>query len=124
MRFHLKLAALVSVAWVLLLVLRPIEGAVDLIDLISVPGAVLLGIVNAGFAGLFWWGASDPPRRLGAVYFGLVVFAFRSAAGMYLVLYVMEGPATMVILVEMVLSIGILAALINGLPPVLRPELR
>ncbi len=124
MRFYLKLAALVSVAWVVLLVLRPIEGAVALVDLISAPGAVLLGALHAVFAALFWRGAGDPPRRLATVYLGLVVFAVRSAAGIYLVLYVMEGAATMVILVEMVLSIGILAALINGLPPVLRPELR
>ncbi len=124
MKFHLRLAAVISVAWVILLALRPWSGAVELVALLSVGGAALLGVVHAALALLFWWGAGDPPHRIIAVYVGLVVFTLRSAVGIYLVLYAMEGDATMVVLIEMVLSIGVLAALINGLPPVLRPELR
>lgn len=122
MWFHLKLASLLSVAWVLLLVLRPSSGAGELVAMTSVPGAVLLGLVHAGLAILFWWGSEDPPRRRVAVYTGLVLFALRSAAGIYLVLYRVEGDAAMILLVEMVLSIGLLSALINGLPAVLRPR--
>ncbi len=124
MKFHLKLAAFVSIAWIVVLALRPVDGAAELVDMLSIPGAVLLGAVHMGLAALFWWGAGDPPNRLGAVYVGLAVFSFRAALGIYLVLYAMEGPATMIVLYEMVMSIGLVAAMINGLPPVWRPELR
>jgi hypothetical protein len=82
---------------------------------------VALVLVHTAMAALFWWGAAAPARRLAAVYTGLIAFTVRSALGIYLVLYAMTdcpSGATMVVLVEMVLSIGLLAALINSLPSV------
>ena len=101
--------------------MRPWNGAAELVTILSLPGAILVGAIHAGLAVLFWWGSEDPPRRLAAVYAGLAVFAVRAAVGIYLVLYAMKGDATMVMLIEMVLSIGLLSALINGLPSVVRP---
>jgi hypothetical protein len=106
----------------MLLVVRPMEGARELIQIISVPGAVVAGIAHALLAALFWWGSQDPPRRLGAVYAGLVVFTVRAATTIYLVLYTLHGGAAMIVVVEMVLSIGLLSALINGLPGAVRPR--
>jgi len=120
--FHLKFAALVSVAWVVMLVLRPADGARELVQILSVPGAIATAVAHAGLAALFWWGSSDPPRRLVAVYTGMVVFAIRAAAGIYLVLYVLKGGPAMIVMVEMVLAIGLLSALINGLPAAVRPR--
>lgn len=120
--FHLKFASLLSVAWVVLLLVRPGAGARDLVAYLTLPGALLLAFVHGALAALFWWGSFDPPRRLVAVFTGLGVFAVRSVLGIYLVLYRAEGAAAMVLLVEMVLSIGLLSAFINGLPAALRPR--
>jgi hypothetical protein len=120
--FHLRFAALVSVAWVLLLALRPFQGAAELAGILSTAGAVALAVTHVALAGLFWWGSVDPPRRRIAVWVGLATFLGRSILGIYLVLYAMEGAATMIVLVEMVLSIGLLSAMINALPGVVRPE--
>lgn len=123
MGFHLKFAASVSAAWVILLALRPFAAASELVALLSTPPALVLVLVHAALAALFWWGSAAPARRLVAVYTGLVAFAVRSALGIYLVLYAMTDcpdGATMIVLVEMVLSIGLLAALINSLPSVVR----
>lgn len=124
MWFHLKFAALLSVAWVLLLALRPLPGAAELIALLSPEGAIALGLVHAALAALYWWGSLDPPHRLVATWIGLATFLVRSVLGIYLVLYAMAGPATMVMVVEMVISIGLLSAMINGLPAVLYPDRR
>jgi hypothetical protein len=119
----LRFAASVSAAWVILLVLRPFAAADELVVLMSTPAAVVLVLVHAALAALFWWGSRAPARRLAAVYTGLVAFAVRSGLGIYLVLYAMTDcppGATMIVLVEMVLSLGLLAALVNGLPAVIR----
>lgn len=122
MWFHLKFAALVSAAWVLVLALQPMHGAVELVRLLSGAGAAALAAAHAALAALFWWGSNAPPHRLVAVYVGLAVFLVRSVVGIYLVLYAMRGEATMIVLVDMVLSIGLLSAIINGLPGALRPD--
>jgi len=118
--FHLKFAALVSLAWVALVVVRPTHGASQLIALM--PGAFWVVFVagHAALAALFWWGSRDPSQRLIAAYVGLATFAVRSALGIYLVLYVMQGEAAMIVLVEMVLSIGFFSALVNALPAAVR----
>jgi len=119
--FHLKFAALVSLAWVVLVVARPSHGASQLIELL--PGAFWVAFVagHVALAAIYWWGSLDPPRRLVAVYVGLATFALRAALGIYLVLYVMEGDPAMIVLVEMVLSIGLFSALVNALPGAVRP---
>jgi len=122
MWFHLKFAALLSASWVLLLTLQPLPGATELIALLTPAGAVALGMVHAALAALYWWGSLDPPHRLVATWVGLSTFLVRSVLGIYLVLYAMAGPAAMVMLVEMVLSIGLLSAMINALPAVLYPD--
>ncbi len=122
MWFHLRFAALVSLCWVVLLVARPLSGASELVGILSVPGAIALASAHAALAVLFWWGSQNPPQRLVAVYVGLTVFIIRAVLGIYLVLYALEGGAAMVMMVEMVLSIGLLSALINGLPGAVRPH--
>ena len=116
MWFHLRLAALVSILWVLILALRPLAGAVELVGLLPSWAVVVAALVHLGLAALFWWGSSDPPHRLRAIYVALAVFTLRSVGGVYLVLYVLPRDAAMVWLVEMVLSIGLISALINALP--------
>ncbi len=120
MWFHLRFAALVSACWVVVLVLQPIPGAAELSAWLSALGTWTLALAHALLATLFAWGGIDPPRRLVAVYVGLAVFALRSTVGVYLVLEVLPPAAAMVWMVEMVLSIGLLSAIINGLPNVLR----
>jgi len=119
--FHLRFAALVSVAWVVLIVLRPSASAIELLSLMPTAFWVGLALVHTGLAALFWWGSLDPPQRLVAVFVGLAVFAVRSALGIYLVLYVMQGGPAMILLVEMVLSLGLCSAFVNGLPGAVRP---
>ena len=116
MWFHLRLAAVVSACWFVLLVARPFAAATDFCSLLSPVALVALAAVHAVLGAVFWWGSNDPHSRLGTVYLGLVVFALRSAFGIYVVLYVLDGGAAMVMLVEMVLAIGLFSALTNALP--------
>ncbi len=117
MWFHLRFAAIVSAAWLIVLLLRPGAASKELLQWL--PGWVAIALVSfhAALAALYWWGSYDPPQRLVAVYTALVTFALRAAAGIYLVLYVLAGGAAMLWLAEMVLSIGFFSAFVNALPP-------
>ena len=120
MWFHLKFAATVSAAWVIVLALQPFAAARHLAEWLPEWLEVGLLVGHAGLAMLFWWGSYDPPGRLVSAYAGLAVFALRAVVGIYLVLYVLKNGAAVLWLAEMVLSIGFFSAFVNGLPPVVK----
>lgn len=117
MSIMLRIAAFYSLAWAVLLAipgLLPPAGdpAVSSLEM-AVMGA------NLAFALLFWSAAKAPAAALPVLYAALIVFGLRAALGTYEVLYSMEGPAAVLRLVDMVLSLALFVGVLNSLPGVL-----
>ena len=89
-------------------------------DLVTGSVAHGLAIADVGWAFLLWRAASDPARERSILYGALIVFALRAMHGTYEVLYVLEGPAAMTNLVDMVTSLALFVGMINALPQTLR----
>ncbi|MEO8604861.1 MAG: hypothetical protein ABI629_20005 [bacterium] len=71
---------------------------------------------NLGFALLFGTAAAAPAENRPALYAALLVFGLRAAIGTYQVLYVLEGTAAVIRLVDMVLSLALFVGIMNSLP--------
>jgi hypothetical protein len=79
-----------------------------------------LAIAHVGWAFLLWRAAPEPARERSILYGALIIFALRAINGTYLVLYVLEGPAAMTNLIDMVTSLALFVGMINVLPQTLR----
>ena len=114
----LRTAAVYSLAWALALAFpEPIltgGGAALSPELRSC--IVGLAIANLTFAYLFYRASIDPHIQRGIVYAGLLLFGLRGAIGTYEVLYLLDGPAAMPRLVDMVLSLALFVGMLNSLP--------
>jgi heme A synthase len=117
----LRIAAAYSLAWAIGLAF-PSWLAVD-------PGAVNpamrsmangLASANLALAYLFNRAAADPPGHRGILYAALILFGLRSVLGTYEVLYMLDGPASVVRLTDMVLSLALFVGMLNSLPGTLQ----
>ncbi len=116
----LRISAVASLGWALWLFGLDPSGAIPLASQ-TVALARGLAIANLGLAYLFWHAARDPGRERAVVYTALLVFGLRGANGTYQVLYLLDGPAAVAGLVDMVTSIAMFVGLLNSLPATLRP---
>jgi hypothetical protein len=118
----LRIAAAVSLTWaVIFWCCRPLAlGPTGANDLVTGSVANALAIAHVGWAFLLWRAAPDPARERSILYGALIVFALRAMHGTYEVLYVIEGPAAMTNLVDMVTSLALFVGIINVLPQTLR----
>jgi heme A synthase len=112
----LRVAAFYSFAWAVglacpgLLPADPAsEAALRSLEL------ALMG-ANLAFAYLFWIAAAAPASARPTLYAALLVFGLRAAIGTYEVLYVLEGAAAVIRLVDMVLSLALFVGILNALP--------
>jgi len=111
----LRVAAFYSLAWAIglavpgLLPADPAGPAARALEL------ALMG-ANLAFALLFWSAAAAPSAARPTLYSALLVFGLRAAIGTYEVLYVLDGPAAVIRLVDMVLSLALFVGILNSLP--------
>lgn len=120
----LRIAAAVYLIWAALLFwCRPIVlGAAAGNEPVAGSVASVLAIAHVGWAFLLWRASHDPARERSILYGTLVLAALRAVSGTYQVLYVIEGPAAMANLVDMVTSLALFVGMINALPQTLRGE--
>jgi hypothetical protein len=81
-----------------------------------------LVLANLGFAFLFWRAGANPAAERTGVYTALLVTGLRGATGTYEVLYLLEGQAAGITLIDMVASIALFVGILNALPATLRQE--
>jgi len=79
-----------------------------------------LAIANLAFAYLFNRAARDPSGQRGILYGALLLFGLRGLVGTYEVLYMLDGPAAVPRLIDMVLSLALFVGMLNVLPGTLQ----
>ena len=117
MQILLRIAAAYSLAWSIGLAVPawwPADFGVPTPEMRSM--AIGLAIANLALAYLFNRAASDPTRQRGTLYAALLVFGLRGLLGTYEVLYTLDGPAAVVRLADMVLSLALFVGMLNALP--------
>jgi hypothetical protein len=113
----LRIAALYSLAWAVALAVPGLLPAAPDAAVGSLELAVM--VANLAFALLFWSAAPNPAGSRPILYAALLIFGLRAAIGTWEVLYVLEGSAAVIRLVDMVLSLALFVGLLNALPGVL-----
>jgi hypothetical protein len=112
----LRIAALLSLAWAIALPWAARRYLVALGDGVAIGLADGLAVANVAFAYLFWRAASLGGRERNAIYTALLLLALRAVDATYQVLYVLEGPAALVSLADMVTSLALFVGILNTLP--------
>lgn len=79
-----------------------------------------LACANLGFAFLFWRTGRHPAAERTGIYTALLVIGLRSVSGVYEVLYLLEGDAAVIALIDMVASIALFVGILNTLPGTLQ----
>lgn len=79
-----------------------------------------LAIANLGFAYLFWRAGGNPTGERTAVYTALLVIGLRSISAVYEVVYLLEGDAAVLSLMDMIASVALFVGILNSLPATLR----
>jgi hypothetical protein len=119
----LRIAAAYSLTWALALA-HPAWLPFDL----EPPGPQMrsmangLAIANLAMAYLFHRAAADPQGQRSILYGALLIFGLRGVMGTYEVLYLLDGPAAVLRLIDMVLSLALFIGLLNALPGTLQPD--
>jgi hypothetical protein len=114
----LRLAAIYSLGWAIALAFPgllpgpPAEPAARSLEMALVAA-------NLAYALLFWSAARAPRAARTTLYAALIIFGLRAAFGTYEVLYALEGPAAVLRLVDMVLSLALFVGVLNSLPGIL-----
>jgi len=111
----LRVAAFYSLAWAIALAVPGLLPADPAGPAARALELALMG-ANLAFALLFWSAAAVPSAARPTLYSALLVFGLRAAIGTYDVLYVLDGPAAVIRLVDMVLSLALFVGILNSLP--------
>jgi hypothetical protein len=117
MSMLLRVAAVYSLAWALLLTHPawvPFAAGVPTPEMRSMAHG--LAIANLAFAYLCNRAANDPAAERGIVYAAMLLFGLRGIVGTYEVLYVLDMPAIVPRLFDMVFSLALFVGMLNVLP--------
>jgi hypothetical protein len=79
-----------------------------------------VALANLGLAFLFWRAGANPAAERSGMYTALLVTGLRGVSGTYEVLYLLEGSAAAVSLIDMVACIALFVGMVNALPATLR----
>lgn len=79
-----------------------------------------LALSNLGFAYLFWRASTNPGGERTGIYTALLVIGLRGVTGTYEVLYLLDGSAAVVSLIDMVACVALFVGILNSLPATLR----
>jgi len=71
---------------------------------------------NLAFAYLFWNASAAPAAARPILYAALGMFGLRAAIGTYEVLYLLDGVAAVIRLIDMVFSLALFVGILNSLP--------
>jgi heme A synthase len=118
----LRITAIIFFGWSIFLGFVPFGAAASLGQPVARALANSLAVANFGFAYLFWRAAANPRAERSAIYTALIVLGLRAALGTYEVLYVLDGTAALVGLVDMVICLALFVGVINTLPATLRSD--
>ena len=113
----LRVGAVYSLAWALLLAHPawvPFATGVPPPEMRSMAHG--LAIANLAFAYLCNRAAQDPAGERGIVYAAMLLFGLRGIVGTYEVLYVLDMPALVPRLFDMVFSLALFVGMLNVLP--------
>ncbi len=118
----LRIAALVSFAWavVLLAFKKGLFGAAALTPL-GQAFANGLGIAQLVFAYLFLYAAAAPARQRGAIYAAIMLMALRTANDLYQLLVLLPPDQALLSLADLVVSVALLVGILEALPRLLAP---
>jgi hypothetical protein len=113
----LKVTAVVSLLWAVLLLAFK-ELAFPPNDLTPLVRALAngLGTASGALAFLFWYAASDPPAHRDAVYTAIVLQLGKALNDVYEVLRLLPPEQALVSLLDLFVSVALLAALLEALP--------
>jgi hypothetical protein len=118
MTWLLRIAALLCLGWAVLL--PSLSRSRPEVTATGIALADALAVANLAFAYVFWRAAGRGESDRTAVYAALLLFGLRAVNGTYQVLYVLEGPAAVVSLFDMVSSLALFVGVLNTLPGYLR----
>lgn len=123
MRVLLRLAALVSLAWaVLLLGLKAYVMPGHELGPLTQALANGLGITRLVLAYIFWSAAQAPAAHRRAIYAAIALMALSTANDLYQLLVLLPPTQALVSLADLVLSVGLLVGILEALPRVLGHE--
>ena len=119
MRVLLRLTAVVSLAWALLLGSKDRLIAADQLSPLARALANGLGLANLVLAYLFWYAARDPAANRGAVYGAIMLLVLKTANDLYELLALLPADQALVSLADLVLSVALLVGILEALPRML-----
>ena len=120
MSFLLRLTAILSLCWTILLLGR--KELVVGVALLSPPVRAManaLGIANLVLAYVFWTAARKPAANRGTVYGAIALLAIKVATDSYDLLVLLPPSQAMVSLADLVLSLALLVGMLEALPRIL-----
>jgi heme A synthase len=79
-----------------------------------------LALANLGLAYVLWRAARNPRGERTGIYVALLLVGGRAVTGTYEVLYLLDGSAAVVSLIDMIASLALFIGILNTLPAVLR----
>ncbi|HYD49950.1 MAG TPA: hypothetical protein VEB21_16450 [Terriglobales bacterium] len=124
MKTLLRLAALLSLIWVVTLaVLRPDLANGQATPPIATALAFSMVVCQLAFAMLFLLAARAPAENLAAVMTAIVLMAGKVAVDLYHSLVLLPPESAILTIVDLVLSFSLLVGLLEGLPRLLSPSL-
>lgn len=120
MSLFLRITAVVSLLWALLLVpgqqiylvgerATPLHHAL----------ANGLGIASVVFAFMFWRAAADPPHERTVIYGAMMLLAFKIANDLYELLALLQGPEAFPSMLDLIASLALLVGVLQSLPATL-----
>ncbi|HXQ20213.1 MAG TPA: hypothetical protein VN812_00975 [Candidatus Acidoferrales bacterium] len=117
MRVLLRVTAVLSLAWAVLL-LGFKEQVLNAEQLSPQVCALAngLGIADAVLAYVFWNAAYDPAAHRGPVYGAIMLMTMKMANDLYELLVLLPPERTLVSLADLVLSIALLVGILEALP--------
>jgi hypothetical protein len=119
----LRIAAAVSMAWALALLLmkKPLFGVVAVPPL-AAAFTNGLAIANMVFAYMFWYAAGAPAVNRGAIYGAIMLMALRTANDLYQLLVLLPPDQALLSLADLVISVALLVGILEALPRLLAPK--
>ena len=123
MSILLRIAAVVSLVWaVLLLGLKEGVIAAEQITPVVIALANELAIANVALGYMFWHAARDPAANRGAIYGGIALMVLKTANDLYEMLVLLPPGIALVSLGDLVVSVALLVGLLEALPRTLGPK--
>ena len=120
MSLFLRITAVVSLLWALLLI--PGQSIYLVGERATPLHAALgngLGIASVVFAFMFWRAAADPPRERTTVYGAMLLLAFKIANDLYELLSLLKGPEAFPSMLDLIASLALLVGMLQALPSTL-----